>query len=76
MRYRLCMNRHVLAALQQGMSDCSDTTHFECCKHLVSVATPHSDDVANPSCCKQLAAIAEAAQAALLQRELGDLLQI
>ena len=60
----------------QHMSDGSDTTHLECCKHLVSVATPHSDDVANPSCCKQLAAIAEAAEAALLQRELGDLLQV
>ncbi len=64
------------AALQQGKAACSDATHLECCKHLVSVAAPHSDDVANPSCCKQLATIAEAAEAALLQRELGDLLQI
>ncbi len=57
-------------------AQCKDATHLECCEHLVSVAAPHSDDVANPSCCKQLPAIAEAAQAALLQRELGDLLQV
>jgi len=55
---------------------CNDTTHLECCEHLVSVATPHGDDVANPSCCKQLTAVAEATEAALLQRELSDLLQV
>ena len=37
---------------------------------------PHCDDVAHPSCSKELAPIAEATQRALLQWKLSNLFQV